>query len=180
MAKQVFIRTPKGPVTSANFLEGIKPQFHERLLEASKQLIDTGRLEGFDAVQIENGDWSLSIGADEKKTNFVLYVSEVDENDVVVHGLLPKTSQSELVIVDVAGEKGRAGGIHPGYWSVDWYSAQIDPLVRPKFLATMAAIRSNKPSRAYRRNGDGTYTVAIDDEGTPKDMHIFCLVRWKT
>jgi hypothetical protein len=183
MAKQVFIRTPSGPVTSANFLESIKPHFHDRLLQASQQLIATGQLQGFEATQLENGDWALALEHDEKRTDFVLYVSEVEveaESEVVVHGSTPKKSQSELVIVDLAGEKEKAGGIHPGYWSVDWYSAQVDPLVRPKFLAAIQAIRINKPSRSYRRNGDGTYTIAIDDDGTPREMHIYCLARWKT
>ncbi len=180
MAKQVFIRTPTGPVTSANFLESIKPQFHDRLVEASKQLIDTGRIEGFDSIRLENGDWAIKLEHDEKVTGFVLYMGDVDDSQVVVHGSSPKKSSTELVIVDMQGEKERAGGIHPGYWSVDWYANQIDPIVRRKFLATIQAIRTNKPSRTYRRNGDGTYTITIADDGTPRDMHIYCLARWKT
>ncbi len=179
--KQVFIRTPTGPVTSTNFLESIKPYYHDSLKEASRQLIENGRIDGFEAVELENGDWSITLKHEDKTTGFVLYMSEVDAADEVVRlGAAPKKAQAELVIIDPAGQRERIGGIHPGYWSTDWYTAQVDPLVRPKFLAVIEAIRKNKPSRAYRRNGDGTYTIVIEDDGLPKEMHINCTARWKT
>lgn len=183
MAHTVFFREGRNIFQADSYIEREPDFFQEALKKLAHSLSVNGFVEGYRAVKLANGDWSVWLEDPEGElTNYSLFISSfentnIHNEDPVVTGKIP-SKKRELVIISPIGPKDSVGGFHPGYWSVENFADFHEPIARDYFLEVVAEIMAGVPTKNYSILSNGNISIHIYKPKKAYTIEINCTAMW--
>jgi hypothetical protein len=183
MERTVFFREGKNIFRAESYIQNEPEYFRSELKQIADLLSSNGFVDGYRAVKLANGDWSVWLqNLEGELVNYSLFISSFDstdtqDNDPVVVGKVP-SKKRELVIINPAGPKDSVGGFHPGYWSVDSFADFHEPIARDFFLEVVAELMAGVPSENYSILSNGHIAIHIHKPEKAYTIQINCTAMW--
>lgn len=174
----VFFRAQNQDLSAEAFIQKQPTHFKDQLRQAAQMLSTTGKIQGFRAGRLNDGDWSIWLEDDSgERHNFILFISQFElskEQNIKK----PTQKTKELVIIDPNGPRDTIGGQHPSYWSIDSYASRMDAIVRDYFMNVITEIQFGAESKNYSHNSDGSVSIHIDRPDIGFGIHIHCQAKF--
>jgi hypothetical protein len=183
MAYTVFFREGRNIFQADSYIEREPEHFRRELKQIAGLLSSNGFVEGYRAVKLANGDWSVWLQDPQGQlTNYSLFISSFESTDTqdqdrAVVGKAP-LKKRELVIISGISPRDSAGGFHPGYWSIPYYAGFFEPSQQRYFMETIAEILAGIPSENYTIHSDKEIAIHIHKPEGAYSINIQCTAMW--
>jgi hypothetical protein len=181
MEHTVFFREGKNIFRSDSYIEKEPEYFRSELQQVADLLSSHGFIEGYRAVKLANGDWSVWLqDPGGQLTNYSIFISNLEPTNTPVPVIAEQipSKKRELVIISPIGPKDSVGGFHPGYWSVDSFADFHEPLARDYFLEVVAEIMAGTLSKNYSILSNGNISIHIHKPERAYTIEINCTAMW--